>query len=565
MTPQQRAAPVPGPRSHRSRRRVLQRLAAGAGGLLIVAAAGRHGVAAGIAASDDDPDRDDREDDDSGHGQSGHDDSGGDDGGDVEEADEGDNETVAVTGQIPAGSLEVRIVSEDADGFQPPELTIDLGQSVSFVNAHDDEHTATGSGFDTGVIDRGQVVTVAFDEPGVFPYACQFHPVMTGSVGVRGADGVVPQPVAQTGPPPADAVPVTIANLAFDPAQITIPTGATVAWTNNDSVPHTVTATYGTFDSGIFDPGATFSWTFDQPGSFDYLCQLHPQMQGAVTAEGEPTTSGAPPAAPANGSAPTGAEPPDQAVASTAQEAGGGGVSVSIVDFAFEPATLEIAAGATVVWTNAGQAPHTVTGSFADSGALSPGQTFQQTFAEEGTFDYVCAFHPQMTARVQVGADTAGAVPAETTGTTDGRAAGAAQGAGGLSGVWQVSVTPEAGSALPAQQALLTFHADGTLEAAYATAEQAAVSPAWTVRSGHGTWEETATGYTLSVVALLVDEQERYAGLLRMQETGELDAAGETARGSVTFEVSGPAGDVVATGGGTTQGTPLQLDEVLAS
>jgi len=79
--------------------------------------------------------------------------------------------------------------------------------------------------------------------------------------------------------------------------------------------------------------------------------------------------------------------------------------AVSIVDFAFQPASVEIATGGTVTWTNTGQAPHTVTaddGSF-DSGTLSPGATFSQTFATAGTFTYHCNIHPQMTATVIVG------------------------------------------------------------------------------------------------------------------------------------------------------------------
>jgi plastocyanin len=79
--------------------------------------------------------------------------------------------------------------------------------------------------------------------------------------------------------------------------------------------------------------------------------------------------------------------------------------AVSIVDFAFQPPSIEVATGGTVTWTNTGQAPHTVTaddGSF-DSGTLSPGATFSQTFATAGTFTYHCNIHPQMTATVIVG------------------------------------------------------------------------------------------------------------------------------------------------------------------
>jgi plastocyanin len=72
---------------------------------------------------------------------------------------------------------------------------------------------------------------------------------------------------------------------------------------------------------------------------------------------------------------------------------------VTIVDFAFEPATLEISAGASVSWTNTGQVVHTVTadnGAF-NSGEMSPGATVTGTFNTPGTYTYHCSIHPDMT------------------------------------------------------------------------------------------------------------------------------------------------------------------------
>ena len=79
-------------------------------------------------------------------------------------------------------------------------------------------------------------------------------------------------------------------------------------------------------------------------------------------------------------------------------------VAVQVVDFAFEPGTLTVPAGATVTWTNAGSRPHTVTaddGSF-DSGRLDPGEQFSQTFDQPGTFAYHCGFHPEMQGEIVV-------------------------------------------------------------------------------------------------------------------------------------------------------------------
>src|SRR5215204_4697643 len=276
-----------------NRRRAAQAIAAAAGSLLLLEAATKHGSPLAFAQDGDD-------DDNSGRGRGGddHDNSGPGNADDREAGeDNADEEQVQITGQVPEGAVEIRIVSDDAGGFVPGELTIDLGQTVAFINAHHDEHTATGSGFDTGVIGPGEVATVVLDTAGRFAYACQIHPEMTGRIGVRGADGVVPETQAAAQDVPAGTTTVRIVNLAFDPAQITIATGTAVSWSNEDSVPHTVTSIDGVFDSGIFDPEANFTWTFAQPGSFPYACQLHPQMQGTVVAEGEAVASASPVAA----------------------------------------------------------------------------------------------------------------------------------------------------------------------------------------------------------------------------------------------------------------------------
>ncbi len=65
-----------------------------------------------------------------------------------------------------------------------------------------------------------------------------------------------------------------------------IPVGTTVTWTNDDTVMHTVTAADGSFDSGFLDPGDTWSYTFEEPGEFDYSCLPHPWMKARVVVEG---------------------------------------------------------------------------------------------------------------------------------------------------------------------------------------------------------------------------------------------------------------------------------------
>ena len=56
---------------------------------------------------------------------------------------------------------------------------------------------------------------------------------------------------------------------------MTVAPGTTVVWTNGDATGHTVTADNGAFDSGNLDQGATFKFTFNQPGAYAYYCRYH--------------------------------------------------------------------------------------------------------------------------------------------------------------------------------------------------------------------------------------------------------------------------------------------------
>lgn len=78
---------------------------------------------------------------------------------------------------------------------------------------------------------------------------------------------------------------------------------------------------------------------------------------------------------------------------------------VEISGFSFQPATLTIKKGDTVKWTNQDSASHTVTsdsGSELDSELLSNEQSYSHTFDEAGTFDYHCAPHSYMKAKIIV-------------------------------------------------------------------------------------------------------------------------------------------------------------------
>ena len=78
--------------------------------------------------------------------------------------------------------------------------------------------------------------------------------------------------------------------------------------------------------------------------------------------------------------------------------------AIGIADFKFDPATITVPVGGSVVWTNNDTQQHTATsaGNF-DAGAIQPGNTATVEFETAGTFTYICSFHPFMTGTVVVG------------------------------------------------------------------------------------------------------------------------------------------------------------------
>jgi plastocyanin len=91
-------------------------------------------------------------------------------------------------------------------------------------------------------------------------------------------------PPAAAGAAGADAV--TIRDFSFTPADLTVSVGDTVTWTNDDDFAHTVTSRDGLFDSGDLAGGQTFQFTFTEPGTYPYVCNIHPNMTATVTVEG---------------------------------------------------------------------------------------------------------------------------------------------------------------------------------------------------------------------------------------------------------------------------------------
>lgn len=100
--------------------------------------------------------------------------------------------------------------------------------------------------------------------------------------------------------PEAQGDEVEMRLIAYKPQDLTVPAGTTVTWTQRDAGFHTVTSgtvarsesgasevdADGTFDSGRLAKGTEFTFAFEEPGSFEYFCRIHPAtMTGRIRVE----------------------------------------------------------------------------------------------------------------------------------------------------------------------------------------------------------------------------------------------------------------------------------------
>jgi plastocyanin len=90
-------------------------------------------------------------------------------------------------------------------------------------------------------------------------------------------------PVSQT-TASVSANTILIKNFAFNPANITVKVGSTVRWVNQDSVPHRLMFTDGTY-SQVLAGMDTWSRKIDLAGTYDYVCTIHTDMHGTVIVE----------------------------------------------------------------------------------------------------------------------------------------------------------------------------------------------------------------------------------------------------------------------------------------
>jgi plastocyanin len=152
-----------------------------------------------------------------------------------------------------------------------------------------DDSSGSGSGdedkVETRILEPGESVKVELNlAEGVYKLECNveghddmgMEMLLEVSPGARLA-------AKQAAAPSKNSEAVMIEAFAFAPPTITAQVGQEITWENHDPADHTVTGEDGSFDSGTMAQGATFKATFDSPGEYRYICELHPGMRGKVT------------------------------------------------------------------------------------------------------------------------------------------------------------------------------------------------------------------------------------------------------------------------------------------
>ena len=177
--------------------------------------------------------------------------------------------------------------------YEPDVAHVPKGHVIEWTNEDSLAHTVTsaddfGETFDSGLFGAGEKFTLDTNDldPGTYEYVCIVHLWMKSTIVIEEpVDSDVKVLMPEGGGIQKDG------QIYYDPQIITIDQGTTVIWENADNTIHTVTSGDAEgvqgelFDSSIIEAGAFFEHTFDEVGSFDYICIVHPWMVGTVNVE----------------------------------------------------------------------------------------------------------------------------------------------------------------------------------------------------------------------------------------------------------------------------------------
>ena len=104
--------------------------------------------------------------------------------------------------------------------------------------------------------------------------------LVLGAAGAVARQEPAPQQVAAT-----NEAEISIQNFHFMPETLTVKAGTPVTWVNRDEEPHNVVSLDRVFRSKAIDGGEKFTATFDKPGTYKYICAVHPHMRGQIVVQ----------------------------------------------------------------------------------------------------------------------------------------------------------------------------------------------------------------------------------------------------------------------------------------
>jgi plastocyanin len=162
---------------------------------------------------------------------------------------------------------------------------------------------------------------------------------------------------------------ISIEDNLFSPDNLTIVEGDEIVWFNYDDIPHRVVIDDD--ESGLLFLNDSYSLIFDDEGTYDYHCGVHPEENGSITV----------------------LEKKEAEI-----------FDVEIEDLEFNPELITLVVGDSVKWTNLDDdVPHQITSDdFNDSDVLLDEGAYSFEFKEEGNFSYACKIHPEMSGTVSV-------------------------------------------------------------------------------------------------------------------------------------------------------------------
>jgi plastocyanin len=261
-----------------------------------------------------------------------------------EEEEEAPAEEPAAPANVVNATILAGASAQGNPDYEPDPLSVNKGDGVQWTNEDNVPHTVTSrqeSVFDSQLINAGEawLLNTAELDAGEYEYYCTLHPNMAAVLtvaegGAAPAEGsgnaTAPEnatggaqnttggssnqssagnqsaagnetsaaPGNSSGDATVTAVSIVVGASVpsngefYDPENVESSVGSMVTWTNDDSIPHTVTSGVvennspkpdGKFDSGILENGDSFPFVFDAAGEYPYYCTVHPYMTGKVT------------------------------------------------------------------------------------------------------------------------------------------------------------------------------------------------------------------------------------------------------------------------------------------